>query len=581
MDSPDGSSIGGSSFDGAGIDGAGTGLAAEAISKRFGPVRALHDVTVVFPAGQVTALMGENGAGKSTLLRILTGDQRPTQGRMSLDGQVLDLHSPQDAHRAGVRLIPQEPEIIPHVSVAENVYAGALPRRGPRGFDRAGLRRRVLADLERLGFAQALDPDLLGSQLTPAQRQLVEIMRALTGSTPARAIAFDEPTSSLSEHEVDALFALIRRLRDQGIAVIYVSHRMKEVFQLADRVVVLRDGELAGAAPAADVDETALVRLMVGRDLSQLFVREHAATDRVVLDVSQLTTDDVRDISLRVHAGEIVALAGLIGAGRSELALALAGDVPIRSGRILMDGKAIRLRGPRDAIRAGIGLAPEERKAQALFAQRTIRDNTTLVSLHRLRRWRFVKRRAEKALAQEYADRLRVRAPSIEAEVRTLSGGNQQKVVLARWLARKPALLILDEPTRGVDVGAKAEIYQIIADLATAGTAVLVISSELPEVLGLADRILVMQNGRVTGELGRAEASEEKILALAMADDLGGQDSSDSPTDLGNLPPGAAPAASTSAGRSSSDTSASPSDSATTPAPIRESAGSAPEGSPR
>ncbi|WP_370353384.1 sugar ABC transporter ATP-binding protein [Catenulispora sp. EB89] len=599
MDSPDGPST----------QGAGSGLAAEAISKRFGPVRALHDVTVTFPAGQVTALMGENGAGKSTLLRILTGDQRPTQGRMSLDGQVLDLHSPQDAHRAGVRLIPQEPEIIPHVSVAENVYAGALPRRGPRGFDRAGLRRRVLADLERLGFAQALDPDLLGSQLTPAQRQLVEIMRALTGSTPARAIAFDEPTSSLSEHEVEALFALIRRLRDQGIAVIYVSHRMKEVFQLADRVVVLRDGELAGAAPAADVDETALVRLMVGRDLSQLFVREHAATDRVVLDVSQLTTNDVRDISLRVHAGEIVALAGLIGAGRSELALALAGDIPIRSGRILMDGKPLRLRGPRDAIRAGIGLAPEERKAQALFAQRTIRDNTTLVSLHRLRRWRFVKRRAEKALAQEYADRLRVRAPSIEAEVRTLSGGNQQKVVLARWLARKPALLILDEPTRGVDVGAKAEIYQIIADLATAGTAVLVISSELPEVLGLADRILVMQNGRITGELGRAEASEEKILALAMADDLGGSapdsagtsasdSNSGTPGGSGSLRPDLADTADA-AGASASGSSpgrqdssgdlaeyrSSPPDPAasapTTPAPIRESAGSAPEGSPR
>jgi L-arabinose transport system ATP-binding protein len=548
------------------LQAAGTGLAAEAISKRFGGVRALHDVTVDFPAGQVTALMGENGAGKSTLLRILTGDHRPTEGRVSLDGQVLDLHSPQDAHRAGIRLIPQEPEIIPHVSVAENVYAGALPRRGPRGFDRAGLRRRVLADLERLGFAQALDPDLLGSQLTAAQRQLVEIMRALTGTTPARAIAFDEPTSSLSEHEVDALFALIRRLRGQGIAVIYVSHRMKEVFQLADRIVVLRDGELAGVASAADLDEGALVRLMVGRDLSQLFERSRAATDRVVLEVESLTTDDVRDVSLRVHAGEIVALAGLIGAGRSELALAVAGDAPVRSGRVLMEGVPIRLRGPRDAIRAGIGLAPEERKAQALFARRTIRDNTTLVSLHRLRRWRFVKRRAEKALAQEYVDRLRVRTPSIEAEVRTLSGGNQQKVVLARWLARKPAVLILDEPTRGVDVGAKVEIYQIIADLATAGTAVLVISSELPEVLGLADRILVMQNGRITGELDRSDASEEKILALAMVDDLG----SPSPAALDALDEADASAG---PGR--------PAIPATNVGPIREAAGSAPEGSTR
>ncbi|MBV6696660.1 sugar ABC transporter ATP-binding protein [Kitasatospora aureofaciens] len=503
------------------------GLVAENVGKTFGSVRALHGVTVEFPPGQVTALMGENGAGKSTLLRILSGDHCPTEGRVLLDGAPLDLSSPTDARRAGIRIIPQEPEIIPHVSVAENVYAGSLPRRAGRRFDRAELRRRITADLAALGFEQVLDPDLLGSELTAAQRQLVEIMRALTGAVPPRAIAFDEPTSSLSEHEVEALFALIGRLRDQGIAVIYVSHRMKEIFRLADRIAVLRDGTLTGVLPAAETDERELVRLMVGRDLAGLFVRQDVATDRVVLDVRRLTTDDVHDVSLQVRAGEVVALAGLIGAGRSELALALAGDAPIRSGEVLLGGLALRLRSPKDAIRAGLGLAPEERKAQALFLHRTIRDNTSLVSLDRLRRRRFVRRTAEKQLAQEYADRLRVRAPSIETEVRTLSGGNQQKVVLARWLARRPELLILDEPTRGVDIGAKAEIYQIIADLARDGVAVLVISSELPEVLGLADRILVMQNGRVTGELGRAEASEEAILALAMTEDLTGPRSAD------------------------------------------------------
>ncbi|WP_030245764.1 sugar ABC transporter ATP-binding protein [Streptomyces sp. NRRL S-350] len=496
------------------------GLSAEGVSKRFGSVQALTDVTLAFPPGQVTALMGENGAGKSTLLRILTGDHLPTEGRVLLDGRELNLHSPQDARRAGIRIIPQEPEIIPHVPVAENVYAGALPHTALRRLDRAELRRRITADLARLGFDKVLDPDLLGSELTAAQRQLVEIMRALTGAVPPRAIAFDEPTSSLSEHEVEALFALIGRLRDEGIAVVYVSHRMKEIFQLADRIAVLRDGQVAGVVEAAATDESELVRLMVGRDLSSLFVRQQVATDRVVLDVRDLTTDDVHDVSLRVRAGEVVALAGLIGAGRSELALALAGDTPIRSGTVALNGQALRLKDPRAAIAAGIGLAPEERKAQALFLQRTIRDNTSLVSLGRLSRWRFVRRRQEKALAQEYADRLRVRAPSIEAEVRTLSGGNQQKVVLARWLARKPDLLILDEPTRGVDIGAKAEIYQIIADLARAGTAVLVISSELPEVLGLADRVVVMQNGHTTGELTRDQATEEAILALAMADDL-------------------------------------------------------------
>ncbi|MFI6058248.1 sugar ABC transporter ATP-binding protein [Streptomyces sp. NPDC051286] len=490
----------------------------ENIIKRFGAVQALGGVTLDFPAGQVTALMGENGAGKSTLLKILTGDHQPTDGRIVLDGKPVTFAAPQDARRAGIRIIPQEPEIIPHVSVAENVYAGSLPRKAGRRLDRTELRRRITSDLARLGFDKVIDPDALGSELTPAQRQLVEILRALTGE--AKVIAFDEPTSSLSEHEVEALFALIGRLRDQGIAVIYVSHRMKEIFQLADRVAVLRDGTVAGVLDAAQTNEEEVVRLMVGRDLSSLFVRQDVAGDEVVLDLKDVTTDDVSGISLQVRAGEVVALAGLIGAGRSELARAIAGDLPIRSGSISMNGRKLLLRSPKDAIKAGIGLAPEERKAQALFLQRSIRDNTSLVSLESLRRLRFVNSRQERAMAQEYTDRLRVRTPSIEHEIGKLSGGNQQKVVLARWLARKPRLLILDEPTRGIDIGAKAEIYQIIADLARQGVALLVISSELPEVLGLADRIAVMQNGRITGELSRAEATEEAILSLAMADDL-------------------------------------------------------------
>ncbi|MFF0293732.1 sugar ABC transporter ATP-binding protein [Kitasatospora sp. NPDC004614] len=496
------------------------GARVEGITKRFGAVQALSDVTLDLPSGRVTALMGENGAGKSTLLKILAGDHRPTEGRVLLDGRPVDLRSPADARAAGIRIIPQEPEIIPHVPVAENVYAGSLPRRAGRRLDRAELRRRITADLTRFGFADVLEPDLLGSQLTAAQRQLVEIMRALTGGTAARVIAFDEPTSSLSEHEVDALFALINRLRDQGVAVVYVSHRMQEIFQLADRIAVLRDGALVGVQDAGTTTEGDLVRLMVGRDLSAMSVRRSVVTDRVVLDVRDLTTDRVHGIGLRIHAGEVVGLAGLIGAGRSELALALAGDLPVRSGSVTLDGQPLPSGNPGAVIRAGLGLAPEERKAQALFLHRTIRDNTSIAVLERLRRFRFVRRGAERDLAQEYTDRLRVRAPSVEHEVRKLSGGNQQKVVLARWLARKPKLLILDEPTRGIDVGAKAEIYRIIADLAEQGIALLVISSELPELLGLADRIVVMQNGRTTGELNRAEATEEAVLALAMADDI-------------------------------------------------------------
>ncbi|WP_371634573.1 sugar ABC transporter ATP-binding protein [Streptomyces zaomyceticus] len=496
----------------------GAGVAVENITKRFGTVQALDGVTLTFPPGQVTALMGENGAGKSTLLKILTGDHQPTEGRVLLDGTPVSFASPQDARRAGIRIIPQEPEIIPHVSVAENVYAGSLPRKSGRRLDRAELRRRITADLARLGFEKVIDPDQLGSRLTPAQRQLVEILRALTGE--ARVIAFDEPTSSLAENEAEALFALIGRLRAQGIAIVYVSHRMKEIFRLADRIAVLRDGASAGVLDAARTTESDVVRMMVGRDLSSLFVRQDAARDEIVLELDGVTTDDVTDISLRVRAGEVVALAGLMGAGRSELGLALAGDRPLRSGRIILNGRPLRLRSPKDAIRAGIGLAPEERKAQALFLQRSIRDNTSLVSLERLRRMRFVRGGREKAVAQEFSDRLRVRTPSIEHEVRKLSGGNQQKVVLARWLLRRPKVLILDEPTRGIDIGAKAEIYRIVADLARDGVALLVISSELPEVLGLADRVVVMQSGRITGELARAEATEEAILNLAMAEDL-------------------------------------------------------------
>ncbi|MFI9503474.1 sugar ABC transporter ATP-binding protein [Nocardia sp. NPDC052566] len=495
-----------------------TGLRVTGVAKSFAGVPALREVSIDFPAGAVTALMGENGAGKSTLIRILGGDHRPDSGVLELDGVRLELATPAAARAAGIRVIAQEPEIVPHVSVAENVYLGALPRRAGRLLDRAALRERMRADLARLGFGRDLDPDTLGSKLTAAQRQLVEIMRALT--TDAKVIAFDEPTSSLSDHETELLFALIDRLRERGLAVIYVSHRIREIFRLADRVAVLRDGALAGVRAIAETSDREIVRMMVGRDLSTMFARKQSTPGRVVLEVDAVTTDDVREVTVAVRAGEVVALAGLVGAGRSELAGALAGDLPIRSGEVRVDGKRLRLRQPRDAVRAGIGYAPEERKAQALLMFRGVRDNISLAVLSRLRVLRFVRRGAERALAEEYVRTLRIRTPSVEQEVRKLSGGNQQKVVLARWLARKPKVLILDEPTRGVDIGAKIEIYHVIEELAEAGMAVLVISSELPEVLGLADRIVVMQDGHVTGELDRAQASEEAILALAMAGDL-------------------------------------------------------------
>jgi L-arabinose transport system ATP-binding protein len=502
------------------LTGDGTTLRLEEISKHFAGVDALSAVSVSFRAGEVTAILGENGAGKSTLLRILGGDYEPDKGRIELGGTPLHIRSPGDAQRHGIRIIPQEPEIIPDVSVAENVYVGALPRRGPV-FDRAALYRLVARDIADLGFEQVIRPETIGRQLSPAGRQLVEILRAMaTQSGQVKVIAFDEPTSSLTQHEVELLFRLIKRLREQGFAVGYVSHRMKEIFEIADRVVVLRDGRLVAERPIAGTSEQELVRMMVGRDLSAVFEREPVRGGRPMLEVREVTTDAVRDVSLTVHAGEVVCLAGLIGAGRSELARAIVGDLPIRSGQVLVDGKPLRLRQPKDAIRAGIGLAPEERKADALFMERTVRDNISLVVLKQLRRFRFVRTGAERALALQFTGRLRVRTPSPEQVVKNLSGGNQQKVVLARWLARRPKVLILDEPTRGIDVGAKAEIYRIIADLAHDGIALLVISSDLPEVLGLADRIAVMKDGRVAGELSRAEATEEKILTFAISDDL-------------------------------------------------------------
>jgi L-arabinose transport system ATP-binding protein len=485
------------------------------IDKRFGAVQALAEVALTARAGEVLALMGENGAGKSTLLRIMSGIHGADAGEIRLDGVPVRLGSPAEARRRGIRVVAQEPEIVPHVSVAENVYLGSLPRRW-RLFDRAGLRASVTADLARCGFAGTIDPDQPGRSLAPAQRQVVEILRALAGG--ARVIAFDEPTSSLSDHEAESLFRLIATLTAQGIAVIYVSHRMAEIFRVAHRILVLRDGRVAGETRAADSTEAALVRLMVGRDLSALFHHSAHRPGDVELRLRGVTTDDVRDISFEVRRGEVVCLAGLVGAGRTELAHAIIGDTKLRAGSIEVGGTARHFAGPRDAIRAGIGLTPEERKAQALMLRRSVRDNISLAVLPRLRRWRVVRRAAERRLARRFVQELRVRAHSIEQEADTLSGGNQQKVVLARWLARDCTLLILDEPTRGVDVGAKADIYAIIDQLALRGTALLVISSELPEVLGLADRIVVMQDGRMTGVLDRADATEERVLALAILD---------------------------------------------------------------
>jgi ABC-type sugar transport system ATPase subunit len=489
------------------------------VSKRFANVQALAGVELESRAGEVLALVGENGAGKSTLLRILSGDHRPDEGRLELGGEPLAPASPADAHAAGVRVIYQEPEIVPWVSVAENLFVGELPRRAGRRFDRAALMRAARTLIADSGFDDVLDARTAGAELSTSQRQLVEILRALKSGV--RVIAFDEPTSSLTETEAERLFDIIRELRGRGLAVIYVSHRLREVLDLADRIAVLRDGRLVQVRDAPGTSESELMRLMVGRDVSSVFRRGDHRRGRARLEVDGLSTEFLHDVTFSIDAGEVLGVAGLVGAGRSELAKAIFGAEPWTGGRMRLDGAEIRPRHPRDAIRAGVGYAPEDRKSEALVLQRSVAENVSLAMLPRVRRFRFVRARAERRRVAELVRRLEVKTPSLDQEIATLSGGNQQKVVLARWLALGPRVLLLDEPTRGIDVGAKAEIYSLIDELSADGLAVLFISSELPELLGVSDRILVMRDGSVAGMLARAEATEERIIELAMAGEEG------------------------------------------------------------
>ena len=384
--------------------------------------------------------------------------------------------------------------------------------------DRADLKRRARDLLGEFGLENDLSPWTRAGNLSPAQRQLMEIMRALRRGL--KVLALDEPTSSLTEDEAQRLFRVVRRLRDDGVGIIYISHRMREVRDLADRIAVLRDGRLVDERPTVEFPEAEVVQAMVGRPIADLYERGSRRRGEIALSVRGLTTTRVHDVSFDVRSGEVVGLAGLIGAGRSELAEAIFGHDRALAGSVAVAGRSVRLRSPADAIAAGVGFAPEDRKSQALLLLRSVKDNISLAIPDLISRFDFINEGGERRIAGALVDRLRIRTPSLDASVANLSGGNQQKVVLGRWLARRPKVLILDEPTRGVDVGAKAEIYRLIAELAAEGLALLVVSSEMPELLGLADRILVMAGGRVVAEMPREQASEERILSLAMADNL-------------------------------------------------------------
>ncbi len=487
------------------------------VSKAFPNVQALVDVSLEIRPGEILAFMGENGAGKSTLLKIINGDYRPDSGTISLDGEKLSFSNPKQAHEVGIRVIYQEPEIVPGVDVPENIWVGELPKRF--GFiDRRKLNEKAQRRLVEYGFENVLPIHLMGEELSSAQRQLVEIMRALKSGV--RVLALDEPTSSLTDEEVERLFTLVRRLRDEGVAIIYVSHRINEIKRLCDRIAILRDGRLVAVKPASELSQADIVSLMVGRNLSDVFQRQPAGTNREVLRVEALSSNWHTNVSFHMNAGEVVGFSGLVGAGRSELAKVIFGDLPKNSGRILLEGQEVTIHGPDQAIAKGIGFAPEDRKREGLILMRSVLENTSMAILRQLSRFHIVRGGLERSLVSGFVDKLQVRTPSLDQEVGKLSGGNQQKVVLARWLAVKPKLLILDEPTRGIDVGAKAEIYRLIDQLANEGLAIMFISSELPEILGLSDRIYVMQNGRITGELSGANATEEAVLELAMADNL-------------------------------------------------------------
>ena len=490
------------------------------ITKRFPGVLALDNVDFEVAPGEIHALLGENGAGKSTLLKILSGAQLPDTGTIELAGQLVAPAAPHDAQKLGIVTIYQEFTLAPNLTIAENVFIGREP--GPRPF--VSWRKMVeqtSAITEQLGLD--LKPMSIVRNLAVAEQQMVEIARAL--SMDSRLIVMDEPTSALSSAEVSKLFRIIRDLRARGLSIIFVTHRIEEVMNLCDRYTVLRDGRLVGGGAVKETTIDGVIRLMVGREVNTLFARRKAAKPgAVALRVEGLSrrgnTQDqnatvLDNVSLEVRCGEILGVAGLVGAGRTEMARAVFGVDAFDSGRVVVDGKPVTIRTPRDAIRSGIGLVPEDRKQQALFLSLAVRPNLSMAAHEQISRWRFfVDEKAERALVEEHRKSLNIRMASQEQIIVNLSGGNQQKVVLARWLALRPKVLIVDEPTRGIDVGAKVEVHNLLFELADAGIAIIAISSELPEILAISDRIVAMREGRVTGEVDRDHASEELLMGM-------------------------------------------------------------------
>lgn len=488
------------------------------VSRRYPGVLALDEVSISVYPGEVLAVIGENGAGKSTLMKIMAGVAEPTSGTLKIEGRVVQLSNPRQAIDAGIALIHQELNLADNLSIAENVYLGREPRKWGCLVDKQQMESMARSYLTRVGLD--VEPSQPLASLSLASQQLVEIAKAL--SSRARVVIMDEPTSSLSTREAEKLFDCVETLRSEGVAIVYISHRLGEVIRLADRVEILRDGRNAGALQKDSITHDAMVTGMVGRQLDQLFARQPHSPGEVRLRVHELVADQPGKpaISFEIRSGEVVGLAGLVGSGRSEVLESLFGVRPRFSGQVTVDGKELEAHNVLTAIQAGMALVPEDRKVTGLVLEMSVGENLTLSALETSPLAPWIQSAWEEQVASESIEKLNIKTASADVAVATLSGGNQQKVALGKWLLRKPGVLLLDEPTRGVDIGAKHEIYTLIGQLAASGVAILFVSSEMEEILGLADRALVMHEGRITGELTRKELTEERIMRLAVGDSL-------------------------------------------------------------
>ncbi len=488
------------------------------ISKYFPGIKALDEVEFKIRAGEVHALIGENGAGKSTLVKIITGIHAPDAGVILQDGRPVEFRNPIASQAAGISAIHQEATMFPELSVTENIYMGHHLSRGrSRVLDWKEMKRTTRSLLEKLELA--IDPDTRVRNLSVAQRHTVEIVKAL--SLNARIVIMDEPTSALSLREVEDLYKIIRQLKAEGRAIVFISHKFEDIYEIADYYTVLRDGRYIGEGKVAGTEMDAIVRMMVGRSLSRMFPRKRARTGQMVLEVQGLSRAGVfKDVSFQLRRGEILGFFGLIGAGRSEVMQALFGIEAPTGGTVAMGNRVVRIANPSQAVDHRIAYVPEDRQIQGTILDMNIRENVTLPVVDRLSRWSVLDVQKERVLTQEFGGRMEIKAGSWEQEVSSLSGGNQQKVVLAKWLATRPEILIMDEPTKGIDVATKARVHELIAQLAAEGLAIILVSSELPEILRMADRIVVMHEGRVTARLEREEASSEKLIKAAMGNPM-------------------------------------------------------------